>query len=102
MGKSRGMSSATLRPQIEITLRLELGQTDDATLLRADEARQEIRERDVLRLHRVAAGGKLDAILGKITDALANVRVGLRRVKRLQCRAVDHQRDRHMVGAADA
>src|SRR4051794_33178166 len=52
-----------LRPQIEIALPLELGQTDHAAFLRADEARQEIRERDVLRLHRVAAGGELDPIL---------------------------------------
>src|SRR4051795_8539849 len=78
---------APLRPQIEIALRLELGQTDHAALLRVDEARQEIRERDVLRLHGVAAGGKLDAILGEIADALADVRVGLRPVKRLQRRS---------------
>src|SRR6478752_5748260 len=93
---------ARLRPQIEIALRLQLGQTDHAALLRADEARQEIRERDVLRLHRVAAGGELDAILGEIADALADVRVGLRPVKRLQRRPVDHQCDRHMVRTADA
>src|ERR1700759_4219201 len=52
-----GRRGADLWPQIEIALRLQLGDANDAALVGGHETRQQIAERDLLRLHGVAAGG---------------------------------------------
>lgn len=49
-------------PQVEISLRLQLGEADHAAFLGTDEAEQQIFYADILRLHGVAAGGELEAV----------------------------------------
>ena len=48
---------------------------DHAAPVGADKARQQVAERHILRFHRVAAGGEFEAGLGKLTDAVGDIRV---------------------------
>jgi hypothetical protein len=62
----------------------------------------QILPRDVLRLHGVATRREFEAGPGELTDALRKIGIGERRMKCAQRLAVNHQRDRDMVGTADA
>jgi hypothetical protein len=97
-----GGSAAHSGAQISVAFRLQLGEAHHAALLGAHEAGQQILERDVLRPHGVAAGAHLDSRSGELLDAGREVRLGGRRMERLERRAVHDERDRHFVGAADA
>ena len=92
----------TSRPEIKIALRLQLGDPHHAAALGGNKTRQQIVQRDILRRHGVAAGGKFETGFGELTDTLRKIGAGGGRMKRPQRLAVNHQRDRHMVGTADA
>src|ERR1700739_1300686 len=103
VNRNAGLSSRRISgPQIEIALRLQLSDAHDAALLGADEAGQEVSKADLLGSHGVAAGGKLKSCLGKPADMLGEVGGSLRGLKCPQRRAVDDQRNRDVVGPANA
>jgi len=58
------------RPEVEIALRLQLGDPHHAAAFGGNKARQQILQRDILRLHGVAAGGEFEACPGELADAL--------------------------------
>ena len=49
----------------------------------------------------VAADGEFEAGFGELADALRKIGIGGSRMKRPQRLAMNHQRDRDMVGTAD-
>src|ERR1043166_8728248 len=57
------------RSQVKIALRLQLDDPHHAAALGGNKARQQILQRDILRLHGVAAGGELKTGFGELTDA---------------------------------
>jgi len=89
------------RPQVEITLRLQFGDPDHAAAICGNKARQQISQPDILGFHGIAAGGELDSGPGELTNPPGKIEVCRRRMKRAQRLAVNHQRDRDMVGATD-
>jgi len=89
-------------PQIQVSLRLQFRDPDHAALIGADETRQQIAKRNILRFHGVAAGGKFNADFGELADMPAEIRVSRIRVKCPQRLAVHHKRDGDVVGPADA
>jgi len=89
-------------PDVQISLRLQLGDPHHPAFLSFDKSRQQIRQGDVLRLHGVAAGGELEPGFGELADPGADVGERLEGVKCLQRRAVHHERDCDVIRPADA
>ena len=57
------------RPEVKIALRLQLGDPHHAATLGGNKTRQQILQRDILRLHGVAAGGEFETGFGELPDA---------------------------------
>jgi len=57
------------RPEVKIALRLQLGDPHRAATLGGNKTRQQILQRDILRLHGVAAGGEFETGFGELPDA---------------------------------
>ena len=70
--------------------------------LRDAESRQQVFQRDVLRLHCVAAGLRRQPRLGKFAEAARDVGIRRRGVKCLERGTVHDQLDRHLVRPAHA
>src|SRR5689334_3448708 len=86
------MSGAS-RSQTKIALRLQLGDPHHAATLGDNEARSKSFS---------ATFCEFEARPGELPDALRKIGIGGRRMKCPQRLAVNHQRDRDMVGTADA
>src|SRR5580704_7072088 len=91
-----------LRSQIDVALRLQFSDAYDAALFSGDKARKQIRQRQVLRLHRIAAGREREPSFSKTGDPRGDVRTGRVPLERLERRAVHDQRDRHLVRTTHA
>src|SRR5579885_1785822 len=89
-------------PQVDVALGLQFGDAYHAALVGLDETRQQVGERDLLRLHGVAAGGERQSGLGEFADMAGKIGRGLRGLERLERGAVHHQSNRHFVRPAGA
>src|SRR5882724_1037624 len=101
-GAVANSKSLPLRPEIKISLRLQLSQSHHAALFGADKTRQQILQGDILRYHRVVAGVEFDSGLCKHADAVGDIPIGRFSMECPQSGAVHHEREGDVVRAADA
>src|SRR5262245_18401931 len=87
-------------PQIDVSRRLQLRDAHDAPFLGHDESQRQVLQRDVLRLHGVAAGIERRRRLRELAEAAHDLGVRRDRVERLERRTVYDQRDGHLVGTS--
>src|SRR3954469_22094418 len=70
--------------QIRVSQRLQLGDADNTALVSDTEPRQQVFQRDALRLHAVAAGPRRQPGLGELAEAARDIRIRRRGVERLE------------------
>jgi hypothetical protein len=95
-----GVADSWSRPQIRVPLRLQSREADDAAFVDADEAGQEVGERELLRLHGAAAAGEADPGRGQPPQSPADVRRRLPRLEEGERRTVHDEDDMDLVRPA--
>src|SRR5262249_25221996 len=81
------------RSNVDVALLLQLHHADDAALRERPGPRGRLLERDVERLHRIAAGPEADALALELVERALDVRVHVLRDEVAERGAVDHELD---------
>src|SRR5262249_26270625 len=81
------------RSNVDVALLLQLHHADDAALRERPGPRGQLLERDVERLHRIAAGPEADALALELVERALDVRVHVLRDEVAERGAVDHELD---------